>query len=366
MKNILLPLVFCLICGSIFAQKAVYPLPLDSNSKVKLSGNHFCYALPTTAIRVDVTIVKVREIKGYYSDYAEKMLGLTNIISDNRTFHKVKEVSISTREVSDDNMVFVVEPSSNQLKDPDFLNSLLTHRNLPDNSQFETTYNTQASPIPHFFQNYANVTYTETEDAFVETKIINGVVTQVPANRTHVVSKTANQKVQEAVDRITQIRKERNALIAGEQEVAYTKDALELMINKLDEAENDYLDLFRGISLEDEIHYTFYRVPESTDNSINIFSMDSENGFSLPANPNDNIYSLQFKAHDHQDLKPASTSNNTNNGYRYRRPQTVQISLILNGEKIHDFGLYLLDQWGVIETLPANTDCNINKIGMVN
>ena len=102
--NLGLILVLALSMNNISAQRQVYPLPLDST--VKLSSNYFYYYLPTTAIKVDVTVTKVREIKGYYADYAERMLGLTNIISNNRTFYRLKDVNIETVVVPDLDMTF--------------------------------------------------------------------------------------------------------------------------------------------------------------------------------------------------------------------------------------------------------------------
>lgn len=343
------------------AQKQVYPLPLDSS--IKLSDNHFYYHMPTTAIKVDVTITKVREIKGYYADYAEKMLGLTNIISDNRTFYRLKDVTIETTIVPDLDMAFAVEPSAKQLKEQQFAQSLIkSQQNSP--VVFNNTYRVNVTPIPDFFKNYANVSYTETEDAFVETKIINGVVTQVPANRTRLVNKTAEQKVQEAADRITQIRKERNNLIAGEQEVAYTKEALELMINQLNQSENDYLDLFRGISLEDEIHYTFYVIPSKEQNTMPIFTLNQDQGFSFDIENSEASYALHFTnfnmvKHPAMDYKKASQ------GFRIRQPQAVNIDLTHNRECIHHFGIYQMLQWGEVQILPANLDPELESVGFV-
>ena len=345
-----------------FSQKQVYPLPLDST--IKLSANHFYYQMPTTAIKVNVTVTKVREIKGYYADQAEKLLGLTNIISDNRTFYKLKNVSIETVRVPDTKFAFAVEPSSQQVKEQAYAKALLKSQ-AAQNDVFEETYSIQIKGIPDFFQNYANVNYTETEDAFVETKIINGVVTQVPANRTRLVNKSAEQKVQEAADRITQIRKERNSLIAGEQEVAYSKEALELMITQLNQAENDYLDLFRGIVLEDEIHYTLYVIPEKDDTTLPLFSLDQNTGFIATTSVTEANYSLlltpfnKTKATKHQDAK------NKNKGFCIRHPQALYIDLQHNYETVHHFGIYQMLQWGEIETLPVNLDPELEKVGFV-
>lgn len=357
-----LTMALAIFTNNAFSQKQVYLLPLDST--VKLSANHFYYQMPTTAIKVNVTVSKVREIKGYYAEHAEKLLGLTNIISDNRTFYKLKNVSIETVRVPDAKSVFAVEPSPQQVKEQAYAKALLKSQ-VVNNEVFEETYSIQIKGIPDFFKNYANVNYTETEDAFVETKIINGVVTQVPANRTRLVNKSAEQKVQEAADRITQIRKERNSLIAGEQEVPYSKEALELMITQLNQAENNYLDLFRGIVLEDEIHYTLYVIPEKDDTTLPLFSLDQNTGF-IPTNSATAAnYSLlltpfnKTKATKNQDVK------SKNKGFSVRHPQAVYIDLQHNYETVHHFGIYQLLQWGDIQTLPANMDPELEEVGFV-
>lgn len=362
MKKTLFFVIIFACCLTGLAQKQVYEMPLDSN--IKLSGNAFCYMLPTTTIKVEVSIIKVREIKGYYADDAEKMLGLTNVITNNRTFYKLKDVHICTQTEPDPTHAYAIEPSGKQLKNNTLTNSFIKRNIQKEPIILAESYSTQVAQIPNFFKNYANVSYTETEDSFVETKIINGVVTQVPANRTKLVNKTASQKVQEAADRITQIRKERNSLIAGEQEVAYTKDALELMINQLNQAENDYLDLFRGISLEDEIHYTFFITPNGNESSLPIFSLDPNYGFATPATEDGIVYFLSFTPTTANAVSLPVDEKKSNNGYRVRTTQAVRISLT-QGNFRHDFGIYPMYQWGRINTLPANLDTAIENIGFI-
>lgn len=358
--SILFILVFSM--HNLSAQKQVYPLPLDST--VKLSANHFYYHLPTTAIKVDVTVTKVREIKGYYADYAEKLLGLTNIISDNRTFYKLKDVNIETTVVPDLDMAFAVEPSKNQLQNNCYAKALLKSQQA-ENTVFNNTYEVQVTPMPDFFKNYANVSYTETEDSFVETKIINGVVTQVPANRTRLVNKTADQKVQEATDRISQIRKDRNSLIAGEQEVAYSAEALQLMIDQLNQSENDYLDLFRGIALEDEIHYIFYVIPSKDQHNLPLFTINQNLGLSFDTDNAESVYSLRLTGFNMVSRANNQAEKKAPQGFRVRKPQAVQIDLMNHGETIHHFGIYQMLQWGDVQILPTNLDPELEEVGFV-
>ncbi|HPT52522.1 MAG TPA: DUF4831 family protein, partial [Bacteroidales bacterium] len=71
-----------------FSQKNVVPLPADSG--MATIGNYFYYALPKTAFKVDVVVNKITQMKGYYGEYAEKLLGLTNIIKQNKTYFELK------------------------------------------------------------------------------------------------------------------------------------------------------------------------------------------------------------------------------------------------------------------------------------
>ena len=64
----------------------------------------------------------------------------------------------------------------------------------------------------------------------MDTKIIDGVVTQVPASHTKTVSKSFESKAREAADAIMKSRKDQYNLVAGEQETPYSREALQTML----------------------------------------------------------------------------------------------------------------------------------------
>lgn len=344
------------------AQKFVYPLPLDSNTTVK--GSTCKYMLSATAFKVDVTISKVRELKGHYSDYAEKLLGLSNVIKENSTHYELKNVSITPVQVPDMSQSYLVVLSSKQMKDGFQHNASQQGSIVGTYATNDVSYKTYETPVPDFFRNYSDPTYAAKEDAFVETKIIDGVVTQVPANKTKLVSKSSNQKAQEAADVISQSRKSQYNLVAGEQETAYSAEALERMLKELKDWENNYLSLFTGIALEDEINYTFYVTPNET--TINLFSIDSNTGFSVDNLHGDNVYKLNLTSVLCPKLLNQEVANKTkiNNGYRYRTAVPMQVTLMNKGTKLYDFGIINMTQFGRIQTLPVGDDkLDISTIG---
>ena len=345
-------------CMTAHSQKNVLPLPLDSGTTIK--GNTLCYMLPTTALKVTVDITKVREIKGYYAEYAQSLLGLTNVISENKTFCKVNDVRIEPVEVPDFNHAYLVQLSSQQMKDAVLTKTAQKKTMTCALSKEVQPYLTYSEPIPNFFKNYSDLSYSEMEDSFVETKIIDGIVTQVPANRTKIVSKTNSQKAQEAADAISKSRKDQYSLASGEQETPYPAETLEAMLQELRQWEENYLSLFTGLVLEDIVTYTFYVIPEEGATTLPIFSCSQTEGFSTENLANNaNAYTLNLKPTFPTDgIEQALTDSKpekkaTKSGYRFRKAMPVAVSLHQGQKSLHDFGIFNMRQFGRIQTLPT-------------
>ncbi len=361
-RQIILTVISCLLLVSANAQKNVLPLPLDSGIAVK--GNTFRYALPTTAFKITVKTIKVRELKGYYAEHAQSLLGLTNIISENRTRYRLHQVQVQAIEVPDFSHAYLVELSSKQDKSKLlcslFNDGLLT---LPSNSTVNYTASTDS--VPDFFSNYADPSFTQTEAAFVETKIIDGVVTQIPANKTKTVHKTDRQKAQEAADVINKSRQDQYQLASGEQETAYSAEAVKTMIAALKQTEENYLSLFKGLTLENEQEYTFYILP-GAETTVPLFSFSEDTGISFSNNGKTYQLSLSpvfdlatFRTDDNG--KKAKTA-----GYRHRTPMPAHITLTCGNDPVHDYGIMNIYQFGDIQTLPSGLDdISIPKIGYV-
>lgn len=362
MKKIIGIIMIMAVCISISAQSRVIQLPADSGMLPKTNG--FFYRLPKTAFKVDVTISRTNLIKGYYTDYAEKLLGLSNVIQNNETSYALKNVAISPVTIPDSTHLFYVELSPRQIK-KQFLSQLYQNTTPYSNQIFTSSFNITSTQLPDFFKNYSAITYVEKEDHYVETQIIEGVVTEVPVSKTKMVTKSVEQKAQEAADFIIQIRKDKYDLTAGVQEVPYSKEALALMIAELNQWETNYLDLFTGISIEDELSYTFIVIPEDEDDTlIPLFSIDPQNGLLQgDAAQLEHAYFLKIDPQLSYDKwtqllseKAKEEKYNPNNGYSFRKAAPALLSLVHHRKEIQIWGIYNIFQLGIIETLPAKTD----------
>lgn len=353
-----------------FAQKQVIPLSQKNNASMSLPS--FEYILPITAFEVQVCVVKTKDMTGYYSDYAEKLLGLTSIITTDKTSYKIEEVKIRALTLPDPNHQYVVELSPAQVKQS-YLSKIMDSESIAFETATSTPYYVKSTPIPDFYRNYADLAYTETDDSFLETKIINGVVTQIPVNKTKKISKTLDQQAQEAADLISNIRQARFDLLTGVQEVAYPQGTIQFMVEQLNQYENNYLGLFTGFSVSEELNYTFVVTPDKKGKSA-VFSFDGENGIDEPLSiKSDNIFYLK--------ITPSADKTGTitmkeefdspiktkPEGYRFRKAMPAKISLMENDNEIHFFGHYMLYQLGELICLPIGNDqFDIGKFGVIN
>ncbi|MBR0077325.1 MAG: DUF4831 family protein [Bacteroidales bacterium] len=365
-------MLLCLVAVSFFsaaAQKAVVKLPVDTTNA--FGSDYFIYALPQTAFQIDVVVTQNREVKGIYSDYASKLLGLNNIVTQNRTIYELKSVSVTPVTLPDEDYVYAVELSPAQKKNH-FLNKLYENQMVAAKSAEYPSHDFGTQPIPDFFRYYSDLAYMEQENSYVETQIVDGVVRQVPASRVQKVTKTSEQKAQEAADMIDKIRKDRYALLAGEQEVAYQPEALSKMIEELNELEKNYIGLFAGFTVCDEVHYQVVVMPGQS-NITPAFSFTAANGFSTEAGKPADTYYLSVVPQ--YSLEPVATFTGERakskkyvepSGYRIRRPVPSDVALSHGHDVVCSVGTCSVFQFGKIESLPAgNDDFDIAKFVVI-
>ena len=355
MKHFFTIFLLTTTCFSLFAQKQVIPISQTGNNA---ATQGFHYMLPATAFTIEVTVIKNIDRKGYYANYAENLLNLNNIIQQDKISYQIKKITITTFTIADTNYCYWVTYSSEQIKNgmPDKINDISVKLESPQNS----TYQVSSTVVPDFYRNYADLAYIETDASFVETKIINGVVTQVPVSKTRKVSKTIAQQAQETADLIASIRQARYDLLIGAQEVAYSKDAIQYMVEQLDQYEKNYLGLFTGFSVQEEMKYTFIVTPEASD-SIPIFSFDTENGIgSVNTAKNYSLHIVPEIRHEQWNnvnrIKMLNPKYKANTGYRIRKAVPAVVSLFYEDQQMGQMGRYMVYQLGKIEVLPLGRD----------
>ena len=346
MKKIGIILIICMLFIPAFAQVQVYPLKEFPEKGVKYVGK-VQYALPTTTLKMTVSVSKVQDIRGYFADYAESLLGLTNIIQQNRTYYKLNSVDIEPIAAPDESKVFVAYTSNTDLAKLWQEESMAAADVLAAIPPI--TYTTHTATLPDFFKNYADISYTQQSETFVDTKIIDGVVTQVPASHTKTVSKSFESKAREAADAIVKSRKDQYNLAAGEQETPYSGEAIQTMLTELKSWENNYMSLFTGVSISDTVVYVFYVTPENL-TPTTAFYFNATKGFNQREGAAADAYSLIFNRIYKDNITKIIEFNYPEYSYITRDKKPVQVSLTHANDKIHDFGVINMHQAGSLQT----------------
>lgn len=348
MKKTTIFLIFCLLTGVLSAQIQVYPIDFVPEKGVKFVGS-VRYALPTTTLKVTVSVSKVQEVRGYFADYAESLLGLTNIIQQNRTYYTLNSVAVEPFETPDESKIYYAVTSNADIA------KLWQQEQMTANDVFAvaplTAYTVHTATLPDFFKNYADISYTQQSESFVDTKIIDGVVTQVPASHTKTVSKSFESKAREAADAIMKSRKDQYNLVAGEQETPYSGEAIQTMLSELKAWENNYMSLFTGISISDTITYVFYVTPENL-SPVTAFYFDATKGFSQEKGTAAEAYNLVFNRIYKNSVTELVEISYPQHGYVTRDVKPVLVSLSHANAKVHDFGILNMHQAGSLQLPP--------------
>ena len=180
MRKILAFFVVNMLMMGSFAQIQVYPADVVPEKGMKYVGS-VRYALPTTTLKMTVSVSKVQDVRGYFADYAESLLGLTNIIQQNRTYYTLNSVDVEPIATPDESKIYCAYTSNADIA------KLWQEENRTATDVLAAaplnTYTIHTATLPDFFKNYADISYTQQSEAFVDTKIIDGVVTQVPARQ---------------------------------------------------------------------------------------------------------------------------------------------------------------------------------------
>ena len=90
-------------------------LPLMAQTKVvkknAVKANNFgiTYSLPKTSLLVNAEVTKITCKAGPYYKYAEKYLGVKNIITEDKTYYKLGNISLVNKGIPDPDNTYIVE-----------------------------------------------------------------------------------------------------------------------------------------------------------------------------------------------------------------------------------------------------------------
>jgi hypothetical protein len=260
-KFLLAGTLFLSGCGG--PKSVIETVPVSPSSMELQTG--YVYALPQTAFKVTVNVVKTRTIRGPYYRFAEKYLSIRDVPDRNSTSWRIDRINLKSMEEADPDQMYLVRQVSGQqdlstllkMSQQGLIYDFNVGRYLENKSFHGTPVAEQRGPIFTDLSHLRNIVWSI--DTSYKSIKIDSIFRKVPVTKRQLIVKTIDEKAEEVARVITRIRRRRIATLTGKGENTLSDAG----INKLDELEREYLELFMGKNIEEKKSFTIYFTPSA-------------------------------------------------------------------------------------------------------
>jgi hypothetical protein len=324
------------------------------------------YALPMNVLKVEVTYREVRYLPGPFGEYAEKYLGITDVIRQQRSTWQIREVSVTPHLEMDPGHFYTVNVIEGEF-DPGILKYLEEREVIMDGTRpvreelAEPGMTRDVEQYLPFVDLGITGNFEERTETMYKTLVTDTSFVQVPVERSVVEQKSPSKKAEEAADFLLEVRSRRFEMLTGEYEVYPDGEAMDAAIRKLDQLEASYLSLFTGRTVTRTMKKSWFVIPESgPDISVYRLGMFSEQlGFVPP--------DLLEGAPVEVQIEPTGTTRGLENHFGmasggqsenvlyYRLPDVVILKVKWNDQELLEQRLSLF-QAGSMVTCPISQD----------
>lgn len=226
----------------------------------------YLYALPSTVLKVEVTYQETRFLPGPYGEYAERYLGITDVIRQKRSTWQVSGVTITPHSETDPEHYYTLNVLEGTFDPAVFRNlketgmildgSALVHERMDGMVKAEKVQ----QELP--FVDLGNTSnFEERTETMYKTLVTDTSFVQVPVERSVVEQKSPARKAEEAANFLLELRTRRLEMLTGEYEVYPDGEAMAAAIRKLDHLEASYLTLFTGKTFTRTMKRSWFIVP---------------------------------------------------------------------------------------------------------
>lgn len=352
----------------------VYPI----NEYEKYAGKHgIFYFLPRTVIHIDVIIEKEDRIRGPLYNYSAKYLGIKTPIQENQTQFFIRDIQIFlTYEPDPDKIYFIKLPRQNQYLLQFFEimfqeNGMVHSLNTP--YQFQSAQQSFITDNPYSltsdgasgsqtFKMFVNKNIMEKIDTIIEFVHVDTILVQKRTIQKSFIEKHPEQQAKEIAEQIQKLNDYKINLLSGYQEIAYERSVLQYMVNKLDTIIQEYISLFAGKIVTQQLHYAFTIVPDKSflGKQTFLFSFDRKNGIKdKPSkNESENIY-IEFipgitTARLSEVIQRQMAHKKLHRGLYYNIPEKTKIVITRGRDELLYEQTFQINQFGQTYFLPPH------------
>jgi len=339
---------------------------VDLNKKPDAKSG-FYYSLPKNALVVTISVDKEDHLKGPYCDYAKQYFGLNNVITQNSSTYQIRNITVETISEIDTSNIYFVETNDASLKinfsQPNIISDINCTES-PENITQKQTIQIEKNKddnadYPVVFRKFADLNiYEKVDTIYKRIKIDTSFIVE-KTFKTSLVEKPTDLKVKEVVDYITKIKDTKFSIISGDLD-AVDKKNLEFMYKELQNQEEQYMNLFTGITVNNTMTYSFVYHPQTdTDSSVKnevLFRFSASRGIVTDEGFDTDDVSIQinnskFPANLEQHIAKKSNLQKSKHGFYYRIPALVDIDILMKNQRIFSCKKEIA-QMGMIFSLP--------------
>lgn len=352
----LLILLFSAVISFSFAQISTKKI---NPTETLGATNGVVYALPKALIRLDVWVEKTEHLKGPYSTYADRLLGISDIVSTDHETYKIRDIKMKSEYIADADQIYYLSLGefSGKSDNVRFLQfdetGLLTgstanhfvHEAPSSNGLVEQTKKGEKN-----FRYFADANLVEKVDTIIRRVDVDTATIEKAILKRYSIEKDISQRAQDAATYYMDIHKSRVELISGFQEVAYSAGTLGLMNSELKQLEDDYLALFAGKKLITDQHFVFYFTPASDQPNIiaPVFKFSEQTGLDYVSSSGGEKVSVAIKSNGLAENLMETPITGSVAGLVYRFPETAEV-WVKYGSNEYDKQIMVIPQLGRLQ-----------------
>ena len=320
------------------------------------------YTLPKTVIRLNLKVERTIYKKGPYQQYASSVLGLDDVITEDKIQWRISDFNFETYASPDTNQIYLIETVNNE-------NSI--QLKLSCEGLLEAVNHDQNMDLKSV---NAIKTYTEIENPVLiqntpkELKDLNFY--DVPLPKELYSKKTVADEASFLATKILSLRDDRAAILVndGYSQNIPSGETLRLMLSSIDSAQVKYLSMFKGKTYKENYTYSFDYSPTVPRKKTQMILFRFSDQFGIVEKDNVNGMPMIIETESEENLKPYEQFNKTQGylnklaskrgkdnekekGLYYRIPEEAIVRLIANDKVLGEKQIQIA-QFGAIHSLP--------------
>ncbi len=243
---------------------AVFLTNTDAQTRVekvipaKASGEGVTYSLPVTSLVIEAEVREVTVKTGPYYRYAERYLGLKNVVTKDAVYYELGKISLINKGIPDPNNTYKIK--------------------FKQKTVAPFVYLTQDGLLCAVNEEYTPAQKDDNTESFELTES-NSSASSVYTEELLIAGSVAKQ-AEVAAKQIYHLRESRTDILTGDADnIPPDGEAMKIVINGLEEQEKSLVQLFSGTETSRVKHFKVSIVPQEELKDEVLFRFSSKLGF---------------------------------------------------------------------------------------